>query len=703
MSHGGGDPVEVVFVGQLPPPVHGQALTNLAMVNGRYRNIRVTAVPMRFSHDIASVGRFQVTKLLRVPGLLWAVLAQWRKGRRDVLVYTVGANNVVGVARDLLVLPLIRPLFQRTVFFVHTSGIRRIYERPGLSLLARIGYGRADVVIHTDALVAGPDDQLPAPKKLAFLPHGVSEQALAEALDDPERSREARATPVILFVGNLYPSKGTHHLVRAAAHLAARGNRFEIRFVGGAPTPTTNGELMALAADCGVADRIRIVGPLDRADVWKQLADADVFCFPTHYPAEAWPTVIVEAMAASLPVVSTRWRAVPAIVDDGVTGFLVEPDDDIALADRLEALVLDPELAHDFGRAGRARFDASYTLARFEAGFERIVLDAVGPRAEGGERPGDAARSNRSSRLPSGTPHEEPSLIVTDRGRSENVADIGVDDGRPVPEAVEPVEVVFVGQLPPPVHGQSLTNLAMVSGHYERIRITAVRMRFSDDIESVGRFRIAKLLRVPGLILGVARQWRAGQRDVLLYTVGAKNLVGVARDLLVLPLIRPLFRRTVFSVRTGGIRLLYDKPGLSVLARLAYGRADVVVHADELVAGPDDQLPSPKAIAFLSQGMPDPGPIVERAPGSGSGSRQRARDPLRREPVPEQGDASPGARQRDPGAPGSGVRDPLRGRGADRGDDRRVGASRARARRSGPRPDDGSDDRRRGMGATRRR
>ena len=72
-----------------------------------------------------------------------------------MLVYTIGAKNVVGIARDLMVLPFIRPLFRRTVFFVHTGGLRPLYDRPGLSLLARLGYGRADVVIHLDELVAG--------------------------------------------------------------------------------------------------------------------------------------------------------------------------------------------------------------------------------------------------------------------------------------------------------------------------------------------------------------------------------------------------------------------------------------------------------------------------------------------------------------------------------------------------------------------
>src|SRR4051794_21266535 len=113
MSKRPNDPVAVVFVGQLPPPRHGQSLANLSMVRGSYERIRISAVPMRFSDDVAAVGRFQLGKLLRIPGLVRAVFGHWRAGRRDVLVYTVGAKNRVGIIRDLLVLPFIRPLFRR--------------------------------------------------------------------------------------------------------------------------------------------------------------------------------------------------------------------------------------------------------------------------------------------------------------------------------------------------------------------------------------------------------------------------------------------------------------------------------------------------------------------------------------------------------------------------------------------------------------
>jgi glycosyltransferase involved in cell wall biosynthesis len=55
-----------------------------------------------------------------------------------------------------------------------------------------------------------------------------------------------------------------------------------------------------------------------------------VFCFPSFFNSEAFPVVLLEALACGLPIVSTRWRGIPSIVDDGECGLLVEPRDDQA-------------------------------------------------------------------------------------------------------------------------------------------------------------------------------------------------------------------------------------------------------------------------------------------------------------------------------------------------------------------------------------
>jgi glycosyltransferase involved in cell wall biosynthesis len=102
---------------------------------------------------------------------------------------------------------------------------------------------------------------------------------------------------------------------------------------------------------------------------------ADAFVMPTH--AEGFGFTNIEAMSFGLPVISSRIGAITEVIDDGVTGVLVQPGDVSALSLAMERLIADRSLAHSMGRAARAAFLAGFTLERFRAGIGRIYREAI--------------------------------------------------------------------------------------------------------------------------------------------------------------------------------------------------------------------------------------------------------------------------------------------------------------------------------------
>jgi len=94
---------------------------------------------------------------------------------------------------------------------------------------------------------------------------------------------------------------------------------------------------------------------------------------------EGTPVVAIEALAAGRPVVATRVGGVPDVVTDGVDGFLVEPGDIEALADRLERLALDPELRSAMGEAGRTRVLPRYAVSRLIDDIDRLYRSLLQP------------------------------------------------------------------------------------------------------------------------------------------------------------------------------------------------------------------------------------------------------------------------------------------------------------------------------------
>ena len=162
----------------------------------------------------------------------------------------------------------------------------------------------------------------------------------------------APGTPVVACACRLVSYKGVDTLLRAARRVldAVPAARFVIMGSG-----LLEGELRAMAASLGIKDQVTFTGfRTDGRDVVRLLALATAFCLPTRY--DAYPISFTEAMAMGCPAVGPRMDAVASIVADGVTGLLVEPEDDAAYAEALVRLLRDPPLRARLGEAARRRF-----------------------------------------------------------------------------------------------------------------------------------------------------------------------------------------------------------------------------------------------------------------------------------------------------------------------------------------------------------
>lgn len=153
----------------------------------------------------------------------------------------------------------------------------------------------------------------------------------------------------------LIEKKGLHHLLEALA-LCAAPTRLTI--LGYGPQEDA---LKAQAAEAGLANQVSFAGAYDGYDaLTSALAAADLFCLPCceaeNGDLDGMPTVLLEAMALGVPVLTTHVSAIPEYISDGITGFLVPPADPVALAHRLDALSrLDTSTLAAVGTEARAR------------------------------------------------------------------------------------------------------------------------------------------------------------------------------------------------------------------------------------------------------------------------------------------------------------------------------------------------------------
>ncbi|MFQ5719943.1 MAG: glycosyltransferase [Acidobacteriota bacterium] len=164
--------------------------------------------------------------------------------------------------------------------------------------------------------------------------------------------------PLVLGVGRLVEKKGFVFLVEAAAHLRDRGVGCETLLVGEGPERE---KIENAIRRLDLADRVRLAGAQDQDFVRRALARAAVVAVPcieaSNGDRDGLPTVLIEAMASGVAVVSTPVTAIPELVIDGRTGRLVAPGDVPALADAVSALLHDAPRRARLACAARTRVE----------------------------------------------------------------------------------------------------------------------------------------------------------------------------------------------------------------------------------------------------------------------------------------------------------------------------------------------------------
>lgn len=208
-------------------------------------------------------------------------------------------------------------------------------------------------------------------RKLLTIPNGIDGRLFERPLDRGA-VRASLGVPdgslAMVFGSRLEAQKDVPTLLEAFARLTDRLPELHLVIAG---QGTLRGELEARAQALGLGSRVTFAGVrLDLPDV---LRAADLFVLSSTW--EGLPMVILEALAAGCPIVSTAVGGVPSAVVDGETGLLVPPSDPAALAAGIERFVRDPALRRRVAAAGKAVFAARFSAAAMARRYEALYLD----------------------------------------------------------------------------------------------------------------------------------------------------------------------------------------------------------------------------------------------------------------------------------------------------------------------------------------
>ena len=184
-------------------------------------------------------------------------------------------------------------------------------------------------------------------------------------LGEFRRADFSSVSPLIIAVGRLIAKKGFADLIRACGLLMEQGKSFRCEIIGQGPLEQ---ELREQIAQLGLVDCVELPGPKPQHEIREHLAAASVFVLPSVIDPDGGmdnlPTVIMEAMAAGLPVVSTSIGGISEMVIEDETGFLVPPGDAVGLGAAIERVISDRSLTQKLGNAGYERARRLFSIEK---------------------------------------------------------------------------------------------------------------------------------------------------------------------------------------------------------------------------------------------------------------------------------------------------------------------------------------------------
>jgi glycosyltransferase involved in cell wall biosynthesis len=405
--------MKLLVFAHTPPPHHGQSYMVQLMMAGfggdlRRRHGRAarenSATPFgiecyhvnaRLSQKLEDIGDLRMRKLFLL--LIYCLEAIWCRFRYGVenFYYVPAPGKPVALYRDWMVMFICRPFFKRIILHWHAAGLAKwletcvqirtramtyhAFKRPALSIVVS-KYNIADAEKLWSRSIRLVNYGIPDPCSdfaRTVLPRRKARFAARAKLlrNEPLGPGDLKGTGgdpqvvKVLYLAHYMRTKGLFAAAQAVvlANQMLRSRRSSLRLkLAAAGTFVSDEEkqsFQGMLDNPEFAEAVDCLGFVRGADKERVLREADLFCFPTRYEAENQPVTLIEAMAYGLPIVTTRWRSIPAMFPAGYAG-LVDDQTPGPIAEALLSL-----MAVETGEQARELYLRSFTLEQYLSGL----------------------------------------------------------------------------------------------------------------------------------------------------------------------------------------------------------------------------------------------------------------------------------------------------------------------------------------------
>ncbi len=357
-----------IIVGSLPPPYHGSnvmgEMTLRAFNTLGYNTIFIDKA---FSKEIDNVGKISLYKIKRLMIIIYLIMLKCFRSKPSVCIYFIASGSFALIV-DALILKIINWFDVPYILRFDGKGFRTLHSKNKFW---------AFIISHTlkncfGGIVLGnrlKDDvsNFIPEERLFVIPNCIND-------DMPYESKGDRNSKIrVLFLSNLIESKGPLEVVKAAKIVTASTKNVQFVLAGAKFDVSFYKNLKKFISENNLDNYVTVIDPVYNMEKYSLYLESDIFVFPTSYEHETFGLVNIEAMQAGLPVITSSEGAIPEIVKDGITGFIIDPKIPNEIADKILLLIENHDLRKGMGEAGRNRYLSKYTPKQFIENWQMSI------------------------------------------------------------------------------------------------------------------------------------------------------------------------------------------------------------------------------------------------------------------------------------------------------------------------------------------
>jgi len=380
--------INIILFGSYPPPYHGSSiylrgLTDLLLKDGDFKVYIVDSSDKK--NDISNMGKIDFSNVYFSLKALISLTFILILNKINILYIPISQNKLAYL-RDGIAVILGKVFRTKVIIHLHGSYFLEFYEKSSSFYKKFIDFTMKS---SAGAIVLGNNLRYIFEKwfndnQIFVLPNFVEDHI--KSLNLKNKINYDNKALRLTYLGNILESKGILQVINAVEELLENGNDILLQIIGKFGKDPFTGmqedKIKNIIIDIvnKYPERIKYLGQI--TDIGKKISvlknETDIFVFPSWYPVEGQPLVIIEAMQCGLPIISTKnCGAIEETVIEGYNGILVEKRNVNQLVNAIEVLIKDEQLRKRMGENSRKLYEENFTPEKHLSKFKAIVKNVL--------------------------------------------------------------------------------------------------------------------------------------------------------------------------------------------------------------------------------------------------------------------------------------------------------------------------------------